>query len=73
MCQSPQTQYNHSGVFRLTFFPAVSVHFMISLFSLNLYPGGFSLSTYMMYIYIGAGAAGLVLLVAIIVLVVIHR
>ena len=62
-----------SAEVKTIFFPAVSVHFIISLFSLNLYPGGFSLSTYMMYIYIGAGAAGLVLLVAIIVLAVIHR
>lgn len=35
-------------------------------------PGGFSLSVYMMYIYIGSGAAGLILLTAIIILALKH-
>lgn len=35
--------------------------------------GGFSLSVYMMYIYIGAGTAGLILLIVIIILTVRHR
>ncbi|XP_070842051.1 CD226 antigen isoform X2 [Chaetodon trifascialis] len=36
-------------------------------------PGGFSLSVYMMYIYIGAGASGLILLIVIIILAVRRR
>ncbi|XP_037311808.2 CD226 antigen isoform X2 [Pungitius pungitius] len=36
-------------------------------------PGGFSLSVYMMYIYIGAGSSGLILLIAIIALAVKYR
>lgn len=35
--------------------------------------GGFSFSVYMMYIYIGAGAAGLILLIATVILSVKYR
>lgn len=41
--------------------------------SLMLHPGGISLSVYMMYVYIGTGAAALILLTVIVTLLVRQR
>ncbi|XP_029385075.1 CD226 antigen isoform X2 [Echeneis naucrates] len=55
-----------SGFYRCTFSTDVGVQTTTVLLTVSM-PGGFSLSVYMMYIYIGAGTAGLMLLIAIII------
>ncbi|XP_039645825.1 CD226 antigen isoform X2 [Perca fluviatilis] len=60
------------GFYRCTFSTDAGVRTTTVLLTVPP-PGGFSLSVYMMYIYIGAGAAGLILLIAIIILAVKHR
>ncbi|XP_019132051.1 CD226 antigen isoform X2 [Larimichthys crocea] len=61
-----------SGFYRCTFSTDAGVQTTTVVLTVNP-PGGFSLSVYMMYIYIGAGAAGFILLTAIIILAVRHR